>query len=90
MRSQHRKQREWRRSLEDKYQEREKGVTPASVHPSEFQPLTNLQKGKGVTFGKISRVGIFVKRTGKYYAALWLWVRFPCGDRDRGRCAAGV
>jgi len=44
MRSQHRKQREWRRSLEDKYQEREKGVTPASVHPSEFQPLTNLQK----------------------------------------------
>jgi len=44
MRSQRRKQREWRRSLEDKYQEREKGVTPASVHPSEFQPLTNLQK----------------------------------------------
>ena len=90
MRSQHRKQREWRRNLEDKYQKREKGVTAATVHPSEFQPLTDLQKGKGVTLGRISTVENFVNSTGKYLAALWLWVRFPCGDRDRGRCAARV
>lgn len=89
MRSSHMKQRDWRRNLDDKYEERRKGETPASVHPSEIQPFTIYQKEKGVTVGNISNVTIVVKRTGKHFAALWTWVRCRDRERDRDRSRQG-
>jgi hypothetical protein len=88
-RSTHRKQREWRKNLKDKYQKRKKGVTAATVHPSEIQPFTLYQKEKGVTLGRISAAKKFVNRTGKYFAGLWTWVRIPWGEPNRGQCRQG-
>lgn len=37
-------------------QKKLKGATPGSVHPSEKQPFTPRQKGKGVSLGTLSNV----------------------------------
>jgi len=56
MRSRHRKQRQWRKEIDENAFKKGKGATVGAVHPSEKQTFNPSRKDKGVTLGKISNL----------------------------------
>lgn len=62
MPSRHRKQRKWRREIEEKQRRKKvEGATVGAVHPPGNQPFNPKSKGIGASFGTLSEVWPAVK-----------------------------